>query len=576
MSGNYSRPCASNIDVQLVVPLEEEARGNIDKQGSETDIMRKQGWLFLALMLVVGLLMPGAVKAAAPMTLVVNGQVVKSDVPPQLIAKRTLVPLYFAGEAYGADVTWEAASNTVTIDDRKGKIITMKPGQRIAYVNGSALMLEQAPIIVNKRTMVPLRQIGEWLGATVGWDAAANTVIVNSEKTLAINGRTVAAPVYELPYGQFVHVDDMAKQLGYTVNTWNGKVILEQGAEKYTIAQANALSANGWRLIDGKYALTPEFLSEVIGAKASWNDAKTAGTLDKLQRITGFSVTDSGVRVETEGKMSFSQFYLDSPDRIIVDFNHAQIDKSIQAPAVTGKVKAIRFSQYSTAPDRVRVVIEMAQRFGYEVTATDGATHIRIKDTIATPPAPEPQPQPETSDKFVIVIDPGHGGKDPGAKGTANNDEKALVLAIAKRMKPILEKNENFQVVMTREGDTYPTLADRANLANRLKADVFMSVHANSGPASAHGTETYYTSARSREFASIVHRHLIEATGFYNRGLKTANYYVTKNTNMPSTLIEVGFLTNSADNKKMLDPDFQQRVAEAMAAAINEYYRLHH
>ncbi|BAU27940.1 N-acetylmuramoyl-L-alanine amidase [Aneurinibacillus soli] len=546
--------------------------------------MKKHNWLFLALMLVIGLIMPGAVKAEVPMTLVVNGSVVKPDVPPQFVEERTFVPLYFAGQAYGADVTWDESSHTVTVNDRKGKIITMNPGFRTAYINGAKVILDQAPLVINNRTMIPLRQIGEWLGATVGWDQASSTVIVNSKQSLAINGRTLTAPVYQLPYGRFVSINEMAKPLGYTVSTGNGKVVLEQGTEKYTIAQADASNTNGWRLIDGQYALTPEFLSQVIGAKASWNEAGTAGTLDKLQRITGFSVTDNGVRVETEGKMTFSHFYLDSPDRIVIDFNHARIDESMPAPAVSGKVKAVRFSQYSTAPDRVRVVVEMTKHFGYEVSAADGATNVRITDNVIAPvvptpvPTPTPQPTPPTTNNgtFTIVLDAGHGGKDTGAIGTANNTEKSLVLAVTKRMKPLLEQNKNFKVIMTREGDTYPTLDDRVNLANSVNADLFMAIHANSGPVSAHGTETYYTAARSKELASIVHRHLIEATGFTDRGVKTANYYVTKNTNMPSTLIEIGFLTNTSDNKQMLDADFQQRVAEAMVAAITEYYNLHH
>ncbi|MBN6185602.1 N-acetylmuramoyl-L-alanine amidase [Aneurinibacillus sp. BA2021] len=506
------------------------------------------------------------------MSIVVNGKVVKPDVPPQLINNRTMVPISFVGEAYGAEVKWENKTRTVTIHDRTGKVIVMKPGNKAAYVNGNTMMMDVAPKIIKDRTFVPLRYVGEWLNATVGWDAASNTVTVNNKKTITVNGRTLAqAPVYQLPYGQFVRIDDAAKPLGYTVKTSAGKVILEQGAEKYTIAKAAANQANGYRTFDGHFAVTPEFLSQVIGAKADWNQDKTACALDKLQYITDISQTDDNtISVASQGKMSYSHFTLSNPSRIVVDFNHARIQDSVKEMSSFADVKNVRYSQYSTAPDRVRVVIELATAHTYSIVASDGVTKIVLKEAQPTPP-PAPAPNPGTK-PFVIVLDPGHGGSDSGAVGAAGNYEKNLVLSIAKTTESILKQNKNFKVVMTRSGDTYPTLSDRTTLANNLKADVFLSFHANAASPSASGTETYYNTAQSKTFASIVHKHLIEATGFTNRGLRTANFYVVKNTKMPSALIEVGFLTNAAENKKMLDPAFQKRVGEAMAAAIIEYY----
>jgi N-acetylmuramoyl-L-alanine amidase len=542
--------------------------------------MRKKGWLLWAFLLILAWVVPTAVQAAPAMSLVVNGTEVKPDVPPQLVQKRTLVPIYFAGEAYGAEVKWDGSTNTVTVSDRAGKIITMKPGNRTAYVNGKAMTLEVAPEIIKNRTFLPLRQVGEWLGATIGWDAAANTVIINKKKSIAINGKTVTqAPVYQLPYGHFVKVDDVANPLGYTVKTWAGKVILEQGAEKYTIAQASAKQANGYRLIDGSFAVTPEFLSQVIGAKADWNESKTECALDKLQYITGISRTDDGISIKSEGKMSYSHFTLDNPYRIVIDFNHARIKDGVDAFVTSSKVESVRYSQYSQSPDRVRVVIQLFEPHTYSITAEEGVTKVTLKEakpTQAPAPTPTPVPNPQPSGQFVIVLDPGHGGKDSGAAGTAGNYEKTLVLSIAKTTAAILKQNPNFKVIMTRSGDTYPTLQERVAQANSAKADVFLSFHANAATASAHGTETYYNTSRSKEFASIVHKHLIQATGFTDRGLRTANYYVIKNTQMPSALIEVGFLTNAAENKKMLDPAFQKRVGEAMAAAITEYYNKHH
>lgn len=540
--------------------------------------MRKKGLLLWAFIFMLALVVPTAVQAAPAMSIVVNGKVVKPDVLPQLINNRTMVPISFVGEAYGAEVKWENATRTVMINDRAGKVITMKPGNKTAQVNGKAITMDVAPKIIKDRTFVPLRYVGEWLHATVGWDAAANIVTVNKKKSITVNGRALTqAPVYQLPYGQFVRINDVAKPLGYTVKTWAGKVILEQGAEKYTIAQAAANQANGYRTFDGHFAVTPEFLSQVIGAKADWNQDKTACALDKLQYITGISQTDdNSISIASQGKMSYSHFTLSNPSRIVIDFNHARAQEGLKELTGAANVKNVRYSQYSTSPDRVRVVIELTAARAYSVTASEGVTKIVLKEAPPTPaptPLPPPAPAPNPGTKpFVIVLDPGHGGSDSGAVGTAGNYEKNLVLPIAKTTESILKQNKNFKVIMTRSGDTYPTLPGRTTLANNAKADVFLSFHANAASASANGTETYYNTARSKVFASIVHKHLIEATGFKNRGLRTANFYVVKNTKMPSALIEVGFLTNAAENKRMLDPAFQKRVGEAMAAAIIEYY----
>ncbi|WCK52764.1 N-acetylmuramoyl-L-alanine amidase [Aneurinibacillus sp. Ricciae_BoGa-3] len=217
----------------------------------------------------------------------------------------------------------------------------------------------------------------------------------------------------------------------------------------------------------------------------------------------------------------------------------------------------------------------------YHVTTLDG--EVKVDLTTATPapvptpaPAPAPKPAPSGQGKYKIVIDAGHGGSDSGAVGAAGNYEKTLTLSVASKVAADLRNNPNFNVIMTRTGDTLPSLQDRVDIANGAKADVFLSIHANSAVPSAHGTETYYRTSQSSTFAAIIHKHLISATGFFDRGVKTANYYVIKNTSMPSTLVELGFLTNSAENQTMLTPQFQQRVADALAAGITEYYNKYH
>jgi N-acetylmuramoyl-L-alanine amidase len=124
---------------------------------------------------------------------------------------------------------------------------------------------------------------------------------------------------------------------------------------------------------------------------------------------------------------------------------------------------------------------------------------------------------------------------------------------------------------MTRESDTYPTLPERVEIANGEKADLFISVHINSGPSSAEGTETYYNTAKSKTYANTVHKYLIQATGFLDRKVRTAGYYVIKNTKMPAILVEIGFISNPSEAQQMASEEFQKRVADALYNGIREF-----
>ncbi|WP_052947851.1 N-acetylmuramoyl-L-alanine amidase family protein [Aneurinibacillus tyrosinisolvens] len=115
-------------------------------------------------------------------------------------------------------------------------------------------------------------------------------------------------------------------------------------------------------------------------------------------------------------------------------------------------------------------------------------------------------------------------------------------------------------------------LSEKVSIANNANADLFLSVHANTGLPDSYGTESFYTTPQSEEFAQMIHKHLVKATSFGDRELKKRSLNVTRNTKMPSVLVEVGFLTNQVENHKMFDPSFQQGVARELAAGITEYY----
>lgn len=172
----------------------------------------------------------------------------------------------------------------------------------------------------------------------------------------------------------------------------------------------------------------------------------------------------------------------------------------------------------------------------------------------------------------TIVIDAGHGGKDPGALGTTGTREKDFALTMAKKLADRLKGSE-VTAVLTRQNDTFIELSERAQIANKLKADAFISIHANSTGTvgSASGTETFYTRPDSKKLADVLHKHMAQATGLKDRGVKVQNLAVTRETTMPAALLEVGFINHPTDEIKLFDPTFQDKVVEALAKAILEY-----
>lgn len=177
-------------------------------------------------------------------------------------------------------------------------------------------------------------------------------------------------------------------------------------------------------------------------------------------------------------------------------------------------------------------------------------------------------------DKFIIVIDPGHGGKDSGSKGTSGQDEKDFTLKLSKKIAERFEDKPDFEAVLTRENDIFLSAKehDRQAIANMIDADIFISVHGNTfADSSVSGTETYYFYDDSQELANILHERLVRATGLTDRGVRKEEFFVLVGTNIPAVLLEIGYLTNPEEEKLMLNPDFQDAVADAIFEGVVEY-----
>lgn len=216
--------------------------------------------------------------------------------------------------------------------------------------------------------------------------------------------------------------------------------------------------------------------------------------------------------------------------------------------------------------------------------------------------------------KARIVLDPGHGGFDPGAVGEDGTEEKVVVLDIARRVRDILEKR-GFEVAMTRDGDDFIPLRGRARMANRLRAEIFVSIHANAAfNQLAEGVETFYYApafdflsqslavlenavirleaergsgesdgdegsgiperiVTSVRLAQRIQNRLVDASEGPDRGVKSAEFYVLKYTRMPSVLVETGFLSNELENGLLGESPYRDRLAAAIALGIADSFR---
>jgi N-acetylmuramoyl-L-alanine amidase len=227
----------------------------------------------------------------------------------------------------------------------------------------------------------------------------------------------------------------------------------------------------------------------------------------------------------------------------------------------------------------------------------------------------EPGPRQEALPPLrTIVLDAGHGGNDPGAVGPTGLMEKELVLDVTRRAAKLVEERLGVRVLLTRDADSFVPLPDRTSFANRARADLFVSIHANAhGQSMTDGVETYFLSSEatdsearqvaalengatggamkdivrtilwdlaqsefqteSSRLAEIVHDSMTRSLRIGTRGVKQAGFYVLGGAAMPAILIEVGFVTNPKEERRLRDPRYRDEIARAIVAGLAEYKR---
>ncbi|MEO0455200.1 MAG: DUF3747 domain-containing protein [Cyanobacteria bacterium P01_A01_bin.114] len=195
---------------------------------------------------------------------------------------------------------------------------------------------------------------------------------------------------------------------------------------------------------------------------------------------------------------------------------------------------------------------------------------IQGRGAIASNPTPRPVPRGQV----VVMIDPGHGGRDPGAVGIGGIQEKELNLWISQRVQQRLA-DQGIQARMTRSDDRELDLQPRVDIAERANATLFVSIHANAISLSrpdVNGLETYYYSS-GIGLARAIHNRVLRSTDLADRGVRRARFYVLRNTSMPAVLVETGFVTGREDVARFRNLSERQQIADSIADGVIDYLR---
>ncbi len=437
-------------------------------------------------------------------------EVVLKEMPAILLNGRTLVPVREVFESLGAIVTWKDITQQVVIS-YNGNKITLTLGERKIKINDKKFIYiddnEMPPIIINDKTMVPVRIISENLGFIVDW--IDETFSVNIKEKKEISPISTTKPI--------------------TISTEN--------KTKITSVKQEKSSSNDVIYLSMQKGIEP-----------------------KITRMS-------------------------NPERVVLDFYGAVITASGTQTNISGNfVNNVRYANHE---DMARFVLDVENQPDVSVGLTESEAIIRIsaaKD--ASNPSfntsKEKKKAPVKISLNKVVIDAGHGGTDIGASyknedGEFEIKEAPINLDIAKRVKSYLEK-EGLDVVMTRSTDTYVALADRVEKSINSGACIFVSIHCNAMENSPEtkGSMVFYdqnseydSKINPKTLSNNILSNVISNTEFVDKGVRDGStLYVLKKNLIPAVLVETAFITNDEDRENLNDEKVREKIAKGIAEGI--------
>ncbi|MCC7495049.1 MAG: N-acetylmuramoyl-L-alanine amidase [Fimbriimonadaceae bacterium] len=307
------------------------------------------------------------------------------------------------------------------------------------------------------------------------------------------------------------------------------------------------------------YRLAPQAEGKILFIGLGEGGGKPAEPAPAQPRLTvnrtswaGESDRAAAFVVELSELTAAKAFQMSAPARLVVDLDGARLAATAAAPGKdNGLVREVRAAQFSD--DVVRLVFELTGPVAWQVLRRLSPSRLVIQ-----------LGRTETRGRKV-VIDPGHGGKDPGCSGCRPGlREKDVVLDIGLRAAELL-RGKGVEVQMTRSDDTFIPLEERPAIANRWGADLFVSIHCNAMPddkkGQRSGTEVYYYTPQSEAFSEVMLQAFAAQAGLPARGTFQRKFVVVRYSQMPAVLVETGYLDHAGDGGKLDTPEFRQTCA---------------
>jgi N-acetylmuramoyl-L-alanine amidase len=360
-----------------------------------------------------------------------------------------------------------------------------------------------------------------------------------------------------------------------------------------------ATNSPDWRVTASSSGLIILPTRGMVNAPETDNFPPTRNNNDSIATIESIELADNGTQllIKADQVISATTGWDKSSGLFRITIPNAKLANEVKGPTFDANSPIIKLRLQPQPPNTVVILIQPASgvtlgvlnQAGDKFLALKLQQYRQIRPPMNLPPLLPPkqqlpdlkprQPQitPRRSlrkGKIVVIIDPGHGGKDSGAIGIGGVLEKDVILPISKRITEVLERN-GIQVIMTRGSDYFVTLPGRVTMAQRANADVFVSIHANSAGANrpeVSGLETYHYDSGLR-LAQIVHSKILQSLNVRDRNVRKARFYVLRKTSMPSILVETGFLTGRDDAAKLRTSAYQNQMADAIAQGILQYLK---
>lgn len=480
----------------------------------------------ICLLLITFLILTICISAFADrdISLYINNTEITCDVPPKIVNSRTLVPVRAIFDAFGAEVSWNDALKQATISGNKKIVFTI--GSNTATVDGKSVFMDTSALIINNRTMVPLRFISETLGYSVKWDDASSSVYITQSDSLD-----------NLNISKITEIN--LTDNNENNNTFEIKYTGKTAPNLFYLSYSNCIVMDFYdtqlALNDGKIKIGTEFVNEVRYA-----------IHDEYARVV----------IECNGNKQYTTTFKNGIYQVVVgsvSTKDEEIFESIDKEQNNS-------SSNNTSQDG-------PQEFTEAQKAAITKEFLKTRD----------------ENNLLVVIDAGHGGSDPGAvyKDANGNEvfEKTPNLYISQKLSQILTER-GINHVMVRNSDVFVDLIERSTFANNKDADIFVSVHNNavenpdvSGSMVLYNGDATFSKygITGKEIATYINNEIKELVPITDRGIVSRpGLSVLKRTAMPAVLIECAFGTNLYDLSLITDESKMDLFAEAIANGVEQ------